>query len=109
MNLSQFYGTENYYKHPFSKVVYTDGVQYFAQEAGAYWFLDKALIEYALLHKAHEFLSIELMSANNQALVSITDGNDNILKTDAIEFTDCPEGKYCFFMTNNVLMLTSEY
>jgi len=27
-NLSQFYGTENYYKHWTGAIVYTDGVKY---------------------------------------------------------------------------------
>jgi hypothetical protein len=37
--LSQFYGTENYYRHPFG-MVYTDGVKFLAENAAAYWLLD---------------------------------------------------------------------
>lgn len=42
--LCAYYGTENYYKHSLmgSRFLYTDGVRFFAQNAGggAYWFLD---------------------------------------------------------------------
>jgi hypothetical protein len=40
IDLSQFTGTENYYRHPFGKALFTDGVKYFAETAGAYWFID---------------------------------------------------------------------
>lgn len=109
MNLSQFTGTEQWYKHPFSKVTYTDGVKYFAEKAGAYWFIDKVLLEYLPLYTKHEFLHITLTVLGSTAFVRVTDGNDLILKKDHVEYTDCPEGEYEFFLTNDVLLLTSEY
>jgi hypothetical protein len=39
--VSQFRGTENYYAHPLvSRFVWTDGVQYVAERAGAFWLVD---------------------------------------------------------------------
>lgn len=38
-DLNQFTGTAQYYKH-WSKLLYTDGVQYLAEEGGAYWLID---------------------------------------------------------------------
>lgn len=41
LDLQQFYGTTNFYKHPIWRgIVYTDGVDYVAKEAGAYWLID---------------------------------------------------------------------
>lgn len=39
--LPQFYGTEYYYQVPLCKgMVYTDGVKFLAETAGAYWLID---------------------------------------------------------------------
>jgi hypothetical protein len=62
LDLSQFYGTENYYKtflfNPHLK--HTDGVQYFAENAGAFWFLDIIATDIFSLTKSQPFLSIIL-------------------------------------------------
>jgi len=110
LDLSSFYGTENYYKHPLvQQFLYTDGVQYFATEAGAYWFLDIVATEYFPLLKTEGFLSIQLAVQSGAATITVTDGNDRNLKSRRIDFTDCPEGEYLFFLTDGVLMLSSEY
>ena len=112
LDLSQFTGTENYYRtnHLFAKdMVHTDGVQYFADTAGCYWFLDIIATEAFPLLKKDPFLSIVLQSKNGSANIFIEDGDCEVLETRTIEHTDCPEGEYKFFLTDNVLMLTSEY
>jgi hypothetical protein len=40
--LCQFTGSEHWYRHPLARntVTYTDGAQYVAEHAGAYWLLD---------------------------------------------------------------------
>jgi len=63
LDLSQFYGTENYYRtNPiFAKdMVHTDGVKYFADNAGngAYWFLTLSpLKHFHCSRKSHFWLS----------------------------------------------------
>lgn len=114
LDLSQFYGTENYYRtNPiFAKdMVHTDGVQYFADNAGngAYWFLDIIATEAFPLLKKEPFIGITLQVKNGSANIFISDGNGETLETRTIDFTDCPEGEYEFFLTDDVLMLTSEY
>ena len=40
-DLRQFTGTETWFRHPLArKVLYTEGVQYVAEQGGAYWLLD---------------------------------------------------------------------
>ena len=111
IDLSQFYGTESYHRTNLftPKLVHTDGVQYFAETAGCYWLLDIIATEVYPLTKKEPFLSIKLGVADGQAHIRVEDGDcETLLKKD-IEHTDCPEGSYEFFLTDNVLMLTSEY
>lgn len=106
LDLSQFYGTENYYRHISGKL-YTDGVQYFARNAGAYWFVDLVLLE---LDQGDEpFLVVMLTVKNEEAEIVITDGNYEVLARKSIEWTDCPEGEYTFYICDGVMMLSSEY
>ena len=108
--LAQFTGTENWYRHGIVRgILYTDGVKYFADTAGAWWFVDDCIIEYAPLMKQHGFLTITLDVADSQAKITVDDGNDNVLATKAIPYTDCPAGSYKFYFTNDVLLLPSEY
>ncbi len=52
--LRQFSGTEHWYKH-LSSYLYTDGVQYVAQEGGAYWLIDKILFTTRVKKNLQEF------------------------------------------------------
>ena len=111
LDLSQFYGTTQYHRtfmfNP--KLVHTDGVQYFAETAGAFWFLDIVATEFYPLTKKEPFLAINMQVENGKAFIAVEDGDLKTLKTKKIEHTDCPDGIYCFYLTDNVLMLTSEY
>ena len=111
LDLSQFTGTEAYHRtFMFTpKLVHTDGVQYFADTAGCYWFLDIVATEFYPLLKKEPMLSIYLMVHNGKATISVQDGDLNILKTKDIPHTDCPDGEYAFYLIDDVLMLTSEY
>jgi len=112
LDLSQFYGTENYYRtNPmFAKdLVHTDGVQYFADQAGCYWFLDIVATEYLPLMRKHGLISIQLAVEDGIADICVEDGDCEVLVQRNIPHTDCPNGLYRFFLTDNVLMLTSEY
>lgn len=110
VDLSGFYGTSAYHKSSlFSSLVHTDGVESFCEQASAYWFLDVCATEIHPLLEREFFLSVKLIVVNGIAQVVVTDGDDNTMLLKEIEFTDCPQGIYEFFLTDNVLMLTSEY
>lgn len=112
-SLSQFIGTEKYHFNPLYRwLKYTDGVQYFAQNAGggAYWFLEIVGTEVQALTKRRPFLTIDLIVKPDESCqILVTDDNDRTLWTKDIEWTDCPVGTWRFFLQSNVLMLTSEY
>lgn len=112
LDLSQFYGTEKYWRTHMMltpDLVHTDGVQYFADEAGAYWFLDIVATEFYPLTEHEPFLSIQLVVEGGIADICVEDGDCKVLKQKHIALTDCPDGLYKFFLTDNVLMLNSEY
>jgi hypothetical protein len=54
-------------------------------------------------------LSIKLWVNGGEASITVEDGDLNPVFVKGIEHTDCPDGEYQFFLTDNVLMLTSEY
>jgi len=112
-DLSQFTGSEHWYRHPINrKFLYTDGVQYVAETAGAYWLIDEiALIQpYHRRVAAEEFQVWKLtLNADSTALLSCEDGNDHTVYSKRIPFTDFPAEGIRFFYTNNTLMLPSEY
>lgn len=107
-NLEQFFGTENYFKNPLIKYTYTDGVKYFAEQAGAYWLLQEINGLYVNLGSPY-FINIVVKSNKNKADIIVDDGNGNVLKKKHIGFTDLPKGEWQFFLQSNVLMLPSEY
>jgi len=110
IDLSGFIGTSAYHRSSlFSTMVHTDGVESFCNQAHAYWFLDICATEIHPLLEREYFLVIKLIVVNGTAQIDVTDGDDNPVLLKEIEFTDCPQGVYDFFLTDNVLMLTSEY
>jgi hypothetical protein len=110
--LNNHIGTSAYHhNHYYPWLKYTDGVESFAQHAGngAYWFLDIIGTELKQLATEQDFLCITLKSESFRGHIIATDGNDKILYQKKIPFTDCPTGDYTFFLTNSVMMLSSEY
>lgn len=113
--LSQFIGSEQLYFNPLYRAMrYTDGVKYFANTAGAYWLLDIIGTEYhpKTVGQRPEwdyFLSIKMEVKDSEAGIRVTDGNDTTFVERRVDFTDCPEGQWNFYLTNNVLLLPSEY
>lgn len=38
--LNAFSGSDYFYRHPFGRLIYTEGVKFLADRAGAYWLID---------------------------------------------------------------------
>lgn len=108
--LQQFHGTENYYEHLFQKR-YTDGVKYLCEKFGCYWLLDVFVsYQYEEKFQKEAFQVLDLkVNEDKSCKCTITDGNDNILMVQEIEFTDFPLSEYRLFYSNDVIMLPSEY
>lgn len=113
-DLAQFTGSETFYRHPLARsVVFTEGVHYLAEKAGAFWLLD-IVVSWQLEPKvrAEEFQvwKLTLDEKGDGALVVCEDGNGNEVARQKIEFTDFPmqEGVTLWFV-NNTILLPSEY
>lgn len=92
-------GTDNWYRHALVRnVMYTDGVQFLAEKAKAYWLIDKiATIQMDRKIRAEEFQVWRLVVTNNTATLTCTDGgsadNDGhsrLLHSEHITFTELP-------------------
>lgn len=110
--LKQFTGSEEWYRHPLNRsVTYTQGAQYVADNAGAYWLLDEiALAQIGLsVVRAQPFQVWKLDVKGSRATLSCEDGNHANIFTKEITFTDFPEPGITLWFTDNVILLPSEY
>jgi hypothetical protein len=112
-NLRQFTGSENWFRHGINRnVTFTDGAKFVADEGGAYWLLDAIAIcqRYEKRVAAEEFQVWTLkVNDDRTATLACDDGNDNIVYTQQIAFTDFPLDEIKFYFTDNVILLPSEY
>ncbi len=111
-DLNQFTGTTTWYRHSMLKnITYTEGVQYVAQTAGAYWLVDEIAftqIEPKVAKEPFQLWILKVVSQQSAYLVC-EDGNDNQVYEKLIEYTDFPLSEIKFYFTNNVIMLPGEY
>lgn len=110
--LQHFTGSEKIYRNPlFRKFAYTEGVQYLAEKAGAYWLIDYILsnqIDEQI--KAVDFQAWKIkVNDDNSAVIRLEDGNGNLVKEFELEFTDFPLKEFTLWLYNNTLLLPSEW
>ena len=112
-DLIQFTGSEQWYRHAMVRdILYTDGVQYVAETAGAYWLIDEITFaqRFDKLLAAEEFQSWKLnVNSDHTATLTCEDGNGGVVFTKAIEYTDFPLAEITLFFLNNTILLPSEY
>lgn len=106
-------GTQSYYKSSsFSNnILHTDGVQSMIDKLQCYWLLD-VISSYRNLFKTFMTAKLHLNKTGSGAKFILDDGNDNIIKTQRIPYTDCKENIKLFIQydgTNFIIMLPSEY
>jgi hypothetical protein len=111
-HLRHFTGSANWYRHSLSpSVLYTDGAKYVADVAGAYWLLDYiALAQRSEITVREEAFQVwKLDVKDSVATLTCEDGNDRIVHTKAVPFTDFPEPGITVWCANNTILLPSEY
>ena len=107
--LERFIGTNNYYKHSITRKVYTDGVHYLAEKAEAYWLIDLCMLNKKADGHPFVVFDIEVDFDKNEALITVTDGNKNVIDHQFIPITAFPIKSVMLWLVDNVLMLPSEY
>ena len=112
MDLSQFTGSERYFKH-WTGMMYTTGIQYVAEQGGAYWLLDAIASYQPDLRKKPrlaEFQVWELKVKDHKAVLTCKgDSGEKPVVTQHIEFTDFPLPYIKIYVEDVVILLTSEH
>ena len=112
-DLSQFTGTEQWYRHALNrKVLFTDGAKYVADEGDANWLLDEiALAQHYEKRLARQDFQVWKLTvnANHTGTITVEDGNDNVIFTKPLDYTDFPAPEITLWFRNNVIYLPSEH
>ncbi len=115
--LAQFIGTEQYYRHWTGHILYTDGVKFLADEAGAYWLIDAiASYQHRIGSSSHyaglqgfQLWTLTRNKGDRAVLTCQADSNQPVLVTQEIEYTDFPLPAIKLYVEGNVLLLPSEH
>ena len=108
--LAQFTGTIDYHKH-WLKLIYTDGVKYLVEKAGAYWLLDSiALYQEKCLTDPmlREIQFWRLKVQDESGVLTCERDKDDIFLTEEIIYTDFPLDEITLYLENGILCLPSE-
>ena len=104
-------GSENFYRHSLSGLIYTDGVKDLAEGCQAYWLID-LIVSHQCEEKVKEqtFQVWDLKRLNHNAFTILcTDGNHNRLTGQEIPFSDFEYDLATVWLVDGCLMLPSEY
>jgi hypothetical protein len=111
--LAQFSGSEQWHRHGLVRnILFTDGAKYVADKAGAYWLLDEIALaqRFEKSVAAEEFQLWKLtVKPDHTAMLACEDGNGKAVLSKDIPFTDFPLDEIKFYVTNNTILLPSEY
>ena len=101
--LAQFTGSQHFYRHSLVReVLYTEGVQYVTDAAGAHWLLDEiALAQRHIIPVNREDFQVWDLKVNADKTARLTcgDGNGHKVYAKRIECTDFPEPGIRFYYT----------
>jgi hypothetical protein len=111
--LKSFTGTEHYYQHSSQRILFTDGVKYLADHAGAYWLIDivaswqhRVLVDRAL--REFQLWEFVVSDDGSAAVICSRDSEDEAMRQ-AIPMTDFPLDYIRLYVEAGVLMLPSEH
>lgn len=107
---NEHHSTENYYKI-LGNFCITDGVKNIADQEECYWLIDIILsYQFYLKFRVEEFQVWKLKRIKNEKLkLTATDGNENILVTQTIQFSDFFFDELTIWKESNILLLPSEH
>lgn len=121
-DLSQFIGTEHYYRHFLPRIVYTDGVRFLAEKAKAYWLID-AIASHQINPKIRRNPSLQEFQVwkfgrQGEEWILVCYDNDTPVVIQKIEYSDFPLDEVTLYLglgetekdgILKVIMLPSEY
>lgn len=122
LNLEQFHGTRNWWKHTAQFFLYTDGIKYVVEKCEAFWLLD--VVQSFQLKKdfwnmKYQFWHLEVdPKANEGVIIMRADMGEPELINQKIPHTDFPVHTLDFYVVSDlclqsslskVMMLPGEY
>ncbi|OXA65258.1 hypothetical protein B0A67_24640 [Flavobacterium aquidurense] len=122
-SLKGYHGGEQLFFSPVTKINYTEGVREIAKKTESYWFLDiiasyqsKLKNEHFQVWKLERELAYTMVNGFKNIVqrkdcfnVICEDGNDNVLISQKIPFSDFCFDVYTLWYVNKVLLLPVEY
>ena len=114
-NASNFFGScngsDNFYCHRPSLMLYTDGVKMMAEKAEAYWLIDLIISHQCKKEVNNERFQVwELKRLKNDVFtINATDGNKNKVAYQKIPFSDFAYDQATLWLVDGCLMLPCEY
>lgn len=114
-DLDQFIGSQHFYNHWTRAFIFTDGIKYVADKGGAYWLIDaiaswQGKLKTKVTEDQYAFQVWELeVNDDKSARLTCRDDDRNILVIQDIEFTDFPMKKITLWLTDETLLLPSEW
>ena len=109
--LANFTGTENHYRH-WLGILFTDGVKFLADRAGAYWLIDAIASWQPEIPRAErEFQLWELtVGEDRSATLEVRPDSDQpAIINQRIQYTDFPLRLIKLYVENGVILLPSEH
>ena len=112
-DLTQFTGSQIFYRHALSGgCAYTEGVQYLAEAGAAYWLLDAILCpqsHHPVLCAAEFQVWTLTVREDRSASLMCTNGDDQQLYHHPIPWTDFPLKSVTLWFADRTLYLPSEH
>lgn len=114
--LRHFHGSAHFYRLPICGTRYTEGIQFLASTANAYWLLtDASIMGKSLMEKSY-FITVDFKRLTEEekeeigydATITYTDGNGEVFTVQKYH-TDFPLDKLRLYFIDNTLLLPSEY
>lgn len=111
-DLKHFTGSETFTRHArYHSFIYTEGVAYLAEKAGAYWLIDDILMYQS--DQAIKDLQFQtwILAVHDEggATLRVEDGDKNHIKSFDVAFTDFPLKEITLWLVDRTLLLPSEY
>ena len=110
-DLAGFTGSEHFYRHWMNKGVFTDGIKFVAETAGAFWLIDVVFSHQCGKKVRNEEFQIWELNVNDDHTAVVTmkgDSNRKPVVTQEIPYTDFPMKYIKMYFENSCLCLPSE-
>lgn len=109
----QSFGTSHYYQTTFlDNFLVTDGVKSMFEKLKCYWVGDIVASYFPSIVNKDWFFCVKIIVENSKAIFTVEDGNEIIMITQDIPYTDLKQNLKMFLQWDGerlVLMLPSEY